>query len=573
MKQTGLEPRLARLSLETEIPQLQVHTNEVKAQLQSQQPHAPSQNYQPAAAAANNRGSLLGRPRKGSGRILPTIPVAAAAPAAPAAAAFATTPAPTAIVSGTHQPRVQQQQQQGAAVSEAAILKHLWNNASQNDFLMPNDAVTFFSTSGLGYAELGLIWSLADTEEPLGRLCAAEFEIALKLISQKQNGIPPSLPGMGTECALPYLKGHTERAVADATAEAQATATARAAAEAQLAGEAVRAAEAQRAAVERQQQEQARRIAEAQRLAELQRAEEARQLAQAQRMAEMQRVEEARLLAEAHRAAELQRAAAEAQRAAEAVQVAEMQRAQGEAQRAAAAHQEHQAAARRAAAADAAQWHGGIAGMAEFIMGSVAVDERGLADGGSLRDYMLRSGLPNATLAELWGRADSQELGKLNQQQIMVLLGLLSLAQAGASPDVAAVNANTPPPVLQGVRPPPAPTPAPAPSPPAVAGGWKGGLSGMADYVFQLAAPDAAGLMSGKTLRHLLLMSKLPQDLLAVIWELADTRQVGSLDRAQVEVLLGLLSLAQNGGASTPDPNDVGPGTSPPVLEGLEPPS
>ena len=556
MKQTGLEPRLARLALETNLPQLHGYTREAEARKESQQNQFPSQNHQPLGA--NSSGATLSKARRGSGRVLPTIP-----------GSTAPTP-PPASVATIRQPQMQQQ----VVVSEAAVLKNLWNNASQNDFLMPNDAVNFFGTSGLGNADLGLIWSLADTEEPLGRLCAAEFEVALKLISQKQNGIKPSLLDMDEDYALPYLKGHTEQATAAATSEAQASAVASAAEEAQRAGEALRAAEDRRIEVERRRLEEARRLAEAQRLAELQRAEEARRLAQAHRMAEMQRAEEARLLAEARRAAELQQAAVEAQRAAEAVRMAEMHRAQAEAQRAAEAVRQAEAQAQAQAAA---QWRGGIAGMAEYIIGSVDVDERGLADGGSLRDYMLRSGLPNAVLADLWGRADSQELGKLNQAQIMVLLGLLSQAQAGTGPQVAAVNASTPPPILQGVSPPPpaapAPVPAPAPSPAAepAAARWKGGLAGMADFVFQLGHPDASGLMSGKTLRHLLIMSKLPEDLLAMIWELADTNQVGSLNRAQVEVLLGLLSLAQHG-ASPPSPENIGPNTLPPVLEGLDPP-
>ena len=106
-----------------------------------------------------------------------------------------------------------------------------------------------------------------------------------------------------------------------------------------------------------------------------------RRLAEAQQAAEVQRAEEARMRAAALRAAELQRAAAEAQRAAAASP--ELQRAQAEAQRAAEAVQRaEQEAAAIAQQAAATNWHGGINGMAEFIIGSVTVDERGLADGG-----------------------------------------------------------------------------------------------------------------------------------------------------------------------------------------------
>jgi hypothetical protein len=70
-----------------------------------------------------------------------------------------------------------------------------------------------------------------------------------------------------------------------------------------------------------------------------------------------------------------------------------------ETQRAAAA-----AASAAVAAASAAQWEGGLSGMAAYIISSVQVDERGLVDGASLRDFMLRSALSNAVLAQLWVR-------------------------------------------------------------------------------------------------------------------------------------------------------------------------
>jgi hypothetical protein len=92
----------------------------------------------------------------------------------------------------------------------------------------------------------------------------------------------------------------------------------------------------------------------------------------------------------------------------------------------------------------------------------------------------------------------------------------------------------------------------------------------MADYVLQLAKPDPDGLLSGKTLRHLLLMSQLPQDVLAAVWEMADRNQRGKLDRNQLVLLLGLLSMAQSG--RRPDPTLVDARTHTPLLEGLQPP-
>jgi hypothetical protein len=93
----------------------------------------------------------------------------------------------------------------------------------------------------------------------------------------------------------------------------------------------------------------------------------------------------------------------------------------------------------------------------------------------------------------------------------------------------------------------------------------------MAAHVFKLGGPSSDGTMSGKVLRHLLLMSGLAKGSLARIWELADEHKAGKLSQEQVVKLLGMLSLVQAGQA--PDPAAVSERTTPPLLKGLAPPT
>ena len=67
---------------------------------------------------------------------------------------------------------------------------------------------------------------------------------------------------------------------------------------------------------------------------------------------------------------------------------------------------------------------------------------------------LLMSELPHDVLAAAWEMADQEHRGKLNRQQVLLLLGLLSTAQSGQPLEPALVTVHTSPPLLQGMAPP-----------------------------------------------------------------------------------------------------------------------
>lgn len=100
----------------------------------------------------------------------------------------------------------------GAADTEIAqvnSLDALWEIAAGGaESLAAADAVRFMQLSGLPTEVLGVIWELADTNEPRGSLQRDEFLVAMQLIAVGQNGDEPTLDRIpGVAGCIPRLAG------------------------------------------------------------------------------------------------------------------------------------------------------------------------------------------------------------------------------------------------------------------------------------------------------------------------------------------------------------------------------
>lgn len=109
--------------------------------------------------------------------------------------------------------------------------------------------------------------------------------------------------------------------------------------------------------------------------------------------------------------------------------------------------------------------------LARHIYDLGSPDEEGCLTGMQLRPLMLMSKLPVHLLAGIWNAVDLKQIGKvcfkslhflyfennaylqIDQAQLVVLLGVLSQVQRDQAIDAAAINANSPVPYLEGLKP------------------------------------------------------------------------------------------------------------------------
>ncbi|XP_038049579.1 epidermal growth factor receptor substrate 15-like 1 isoform X2 [Patiria miniata] len=83
------------------------------------------------------------------------------------------------------------------------------------------------------------------------------------------------------------------------------------------------------------------------------------------------------------------------------------------------------------------------------------------------------------------------------------------------------------------------------------------------DQTFSLIDTDKDGLVGGEEIRPLLLQSGLPQNILAQIWNLCDTKQTGQLNAEQFALVMYLVNQAK---AGTNPPQALTPEMVPPTL-------
>ncbi|KAF9948591.1 hypothetical protein BGZ72_009507 [Mortierella alpina] len=99
---------------------------------------------------------------------------------------------------------------------EKQIYGQLWAAADKDNsgFITGADAVPFFAKSGLPPQVLGQIWVLADSDNK-GVLGQQGFSIAVKLIAHAQNGKTPSAALINVDAPLPHFDGITPAKTGD----------------------------------------------------------------------------------------------------------------------------------------------------------------------------------------------------------------------------------------------------------------------------------------------------------------------------------------------------------------------
>ncbi|THV08040.1 EF-hand, partial [Dendrothele bispora CBS 962.96] len=147
--------------------------------------------------------------------------------------------------------------------------------------------------------------------------------------------------------------------------------------------------------------------------------------------------------------------------------------------------------------------------------------------------------LPPATLGEIWGLADEDNNGWLSRKSCAQAVRLMGWAQKGEKVNKDLVNKPGPVPVIDGVssvtthntgmsipRSPP-----PMPNLPSLTPQDKAKFHNM----FVKANPTN-GLLTGEQARDIFVKSKLPNDKLLQIWNLADTQDRGALDASDFAI-------------------------------------
>eukprot|EP00054_Salpingoeca_dolichothecata_P002889 m.24387 g.24387 ORF g.24387 m.24387 type:complete len:566 (+) comp13373_c0_seq1:251-1948(+) len=94
-----------------------------------------------------------------------------------------------------------------------------------------------------------------------------------------------------------------------------------------------------------------------------------------------------------------------------------------------------------------------IQGLTDAVFQMCVRDNEGLIDGQEVRPILLRSGLDINTLGSIWMEVDQDRRGKIDFDQLGLILGLISMAQQGMEISLEELDPDTiSPPTLQGVE-------------------------------------------------------------------------------------------------------------------------
>eukprot|EP00043_Microstomoeca_roanoka_P010217 m.97205 g.97205 ORF g.97205 m.97205 type:complete len:584 (-) comp14821_c1_seq1:152-1903(-) len=86
-----------------------------------------------------------------------------------------------------------------------------------------------------------------------------------------------------------------------------------------------------------------------------------------------------------------------------------------------------------------------IKALADIIFEMVTADEEGCLGGQDVRPVLLRSGLDVGTLGTIWMEVDSDRRGRIDYDQLCLVLGMISQAQQGLEPDLLTLDTETVP--------------------------------------------------------------------------------------------------------------------------------
>lgn len=219
--------------------------------------------------------------------------------------------------------------------------------------------------------------------------------------------------------------------------------------------------------------------------------------------------------------------------------------------------------------------------MVEKLYTFMPPDGDGCVGGAQLQAVMKKSQPPlsNQMMGGIWALSDTNKAGKLNKDQLVTLLGLMSIAQTGATPSTNALTSATPPPTIDGLVVAAVAAVAPAATPPPAAVATPAGpgpfeenapINAMAAKLFGMfkQAPASGALQAGQ-LKPVMEQSKPPMapQVLGGVWQLCDEGKKGSLTFAEVKRMFGLMAMAQAG--TTPAVAALNSLTPPPTITGL----
>ncbi|KAG0252355.1 hypothetical protein DFQ27_008138 [Actinomortierella ambigua] len=181
------------------------------------------------------------------------------------------------------------------------------------------------------------------------------------------------------------------------------------------------------------------------------------------------------------------------------------------------------------------------------------VDGNGFITGADAVPFFAKSGLSPQILGQIWVLADVDNKGVLNQQGFSIAVKLIAHAQTGKTPSSALINVDAPLPRFEGLTgagDTPSATPAAPASSSAVSGSADPPISAedKAKYGSMfLSCGPVGGLLDGEKAREVFLKSKLPVEKLGQIWNLADTKQRGSLDLTDFTIAMYYIQHTMNG--------------------------
>ncbi|KAH9829148.1 uncharacterized protein C8Q71DRAFT_791377 [Rhodofomes roseus] len=166
------------------------------------------------------------------------------------------------------------------------------------------------------------------------------------------------------------------------------------------------------------------------------------------------------------------------------------------------------------------------------------------------------SNLSPSVLAEIWNLADEDNNGVLTRKGVAVAVRLLGHAQRGEKITEALVLKPGPTPTIEGITPPvvqhPTGIPAARSPPPGLPP-----LTPQDKTKFMklfLSCGPINGLLNGDKARDVFVKSKLPVDKLSQIWNLADTRNRGSLDVTDFTIAMYLIQATMHAQLQTIPP-------------------
>eukprot|EP00112_Aurelia_sp_Birch-Aquarium-sp1_P012618 Seg2653.2 transcript_id=Seg2653.2/GoldUCD/mRNA.D3Y31 product="Epidermal growth factor receptor substrate 15-like 1" protein_id=Seg2653.2/GoldUCD/D3Y31 len=202
----------------------------------------------------------------------------------------------------------------------------------------------------------------------------------------------------------------------------------------------------------------------------------------------------------------------------------------------------------------------------------------GYVSGEKVKPVLLKSKLPVDVLGRVWDMSDIDQDGKLDRDEFAVAMHLVYRALDGEPVPTVLTPSLIPPSKRHGVTSSAAVAPslstgnysprsssAPTVLPPAAQKPWVVTPTEKAKYdtMFLQADTNKDGLVSGPEVRNIFIASGLPQQVLAHIWSLCDTKNVGLLNAEQFALAMYLITQKRLG---VDPPQQLTPEMYPPTM-------